>query len=74
MNKVIEQNIVNKMEGKPENELANDATIRFELDDCEYTINVNEENKLEIYKRAKNIKQTDIIKIEARSPNIINLS
>ena len=64
--KVFEQNRVNRME----NELVNDATIRFELDDVHYTVHINEDNELEIYKIARKTPQTDTIRIKAKSTNI----
>jgi hypothetical protein len=69
--RVFEQNIVNKMEGKPENELSNDAEIRFELDNVKYNVKINDDDELEIYKIALKYTQQDQIVLKAKSQNVI---
>jgi len=69
MHRVFEEDIVRKAEGQKENELAFDATIRFELDDCFYTVKVNDRNELEIHKIATTTNQDDEIKLRAPSCN-----
>ena len=74
MNRVFEQNIVKKMDGEPENELANNATIRFELHNVKYEVHINEEDELEIYKTSLNTSQTDTIRIKPKSSNVVTIN
>lgn len=73
MNKIFIQDVVAKMEGKPEQELPADATIRFEIVGIDYEVKVDKHSgRLSVRKSGLNT--LDSIIIFPQHPNAVEIS
>lgn len=72
-NRIVLQNLVKKFNDEPEQELPLDQIIRFEFNDIELQISI-EENGLKIYKSGGNTSNLDTINIRPNTSNVIYIS